>query len=440
MMMNDSSHDLFIFNLARHQSSTTNHLPSLSQPPSIWNARMDPFQNFPVPILESILELLPNLTTLYSLHNASPTVASILHENGVAARLIEIIISQSPPLIQSLIRVIALLRWNESSTAGSANLLPSSFAVFTKPYNQQKPVDRSISPDYGDACLPKSIPPTILCHILGLSTYVHQLTHACLHEMIARCMALNPMHLKDPKFMYRRRQTFERRQARPPGQPYQPVDCGPPSWAEEQRVARAIWRLVFYFMLRTAIVDRGLLGWKKDDVERLRNLRVKEFWDELLIGGEHEELKTVLDWIYPDCSATGKESPPWVDPASHLCSARAYCCPDSTPTTEEDWKVAQKNFAEFYSKGFAFGKQAIARLHSSPLKHVDFSVFRPYGFAIWDLKRMVALGFLEDYSRDDTTRNPHLSESNLLSTWESILTRAQLEEVEKKQKEQWFVS
>jgi len=205
-------------------------------------------------------------------------------------------------------------------------------------------------------------------------------------------------------------------------------------------VARAIWRLVFYFMLRTAIVDRGLLGWKKDDVERLRDLGVEEFWDGLLIGGEHEEWKTVLDWIYSDCSVAGKESPPWVNRASHLRSARVYCCSDSTPTTEEDWKVAQKNFAEFYSKGFAFGKQAIARLHSSPLKHVDFSGFRPYGFAIWDLKRMVALGFLEDYSRDDTARNPHLSESNLLFTWESILNRAQLEEVEKKQKEQWFVS
>jgi hypothetical protein len=52
---------------------------------------------------------------------------------------------------------------------------------------------------------------------------------------------------------------------------------------------------------------------------------------------------------------------------------------------------------------------------------------------------MVALGFLESFSRDDVAQNPLLSESNLFFTWENILTKDQLEEVERKQREQWLV-
>jgi hypothetical protein len=76
---------------------------------------MDPFQTLPCPILEMIVKLLPDLPSLHSLHNASPAVASLLHEDGVAPVIIEAIISQSgrgqglPPKTQALIRTVALL-------------------------------------------------------------------------------------------------------------------------------------------------------------------------------------------------------------------------------------------------------------------------------------------------------------------------------------------
>lgn len=205
--------------------------------------------------------------------------------------------------------------------------------------------------------------------------------------------------------------------------------CGPPSWTEKQRVGRLIWRIIFYFELRKAVVNQGLLGWKKEDVERFRNLSAEEFWDELVIGGEKEE-------------TAGNQLPPWVIPRPYLRGQQVYCCLDYPPTTEADWKIAQKNLALFYYPGFAFGKQSIANLDSSPLKRVDFAVFRPYGFAIWNLKKMTALGFLGEfyYTRDNSAQNPSLSGSNLFFTWESILTRTQLEEVERKQKEQWYIS
>lgn len=404
---------------------------------------MDPFQTLPVPIMEYILKLLPDLPSLHSLHNASPTVASLLHEDGVAPVIIEAIISQSPPQIQFLIRTIALLQWcpgSGSTNAANDNPLPSSWDAFTSPYNQFDRGGRPIPTGYGDIHLPKSIPPSILCHILGLSTRVRQLTHACLHDMIARCMALEPMHLKTPRFQYRRVAKFEHRQRRPPGLPYQPVDSGTPSWAEEQRVARAVWRLVLFFELRDAVVVRGLLDWGEEDARRLRGLGAEEFWDGLLIGGERMELETAVKWMFPASTAPGNERLPlWRDSSSVSWGKWICCCPESRPATEEEWKDAEKCFNRFYSPGYAFGKQAIARLHSSPLRHVDFAVFRPYGFAIWDLKRMMALGFLESFSRDDVAQNPLLSESNLFFTWESILTKDQSEEVERKQREQWLV-
>ena len=108
--------------------------------------------------------------------------------------------------------------------------------------------------------------------------------------------------------------------------------------------------------------------------------------------------------------------PLWRDSPSVSREKWIYCCPESMPATEEEWQDAEKCFSRFYSPGCAFGRQAISRLHSSPLRHVDFAVFRPYGFTIWDLKRMVALGFLESFSRDDVAQNPLLSESNLFFT------------------------
>jgi hypothetical protein len=203
-------------------------------------------------------------------------------------------------------------------------------------------------------------------------------------------------------------------------------------------VARAVWRLVLFFELRDAVVVQGLWDWGDEDVQRLRGLGAEEFWDGLLVGGERIELKTVVEWMFPASTALANERlPPWRDSSLVLRGKWIYCCPESWPATEEEWKEAKKCFSRFYSPSCAFGTQALARLHSSPLRHVDFAVFRPYGFAIWDLKRMMALGFLEFFNRDDVAQNPLLSESNLFFTWESILTKDQLEEVERKQREQW---
>ena len=101
---------------------------------------MDPFQHLPVHILELVLGFLPDLSTLYHLHNASPAVASVLHIDGVAPFVIEAILVQSelPRETQALIRTAALLRWSASTgliNTASENPLPSSLAEFKKSYS-----------------------------------------------------------------------------------------------------------------------------------------------------------------------------------------------------------------------------------------------------------------------------------------------------------------
>lgn len=421
---------------------------------------MDPFQTLPCPILEMILKLLSDLPSLHSLHNASPAVASLLHEDGVTPVIIEAIISSSgrgqglPPQTRALFRTVILLQWRPGVATGCAdvhaatdNPLPSSWDAFTSPFNQCGRGGRIIPAGYGDARLPTSIPQPILCHVLALATRVRRLTHACLHALIARCMALEPAHPENPSFRYRRKATFSQRQRRPPGRPYRPVDVGAPSWVEEQSVARTVWRLVLFFELRHAA---GALGWGAEDVRRLQGLRAEEFWEGLLLRrGELAELKTVAECVFPAGTApVGAEGgdeglPRQMVSSSVLGEEWLYCCKESKLETEEEWSNAERRLDQFFrgysesSPGYFFGTTALANLQSSPLRHVDFAVFRQYGFAIWDLKRMVALGFLESPGREDVAQNPLLSESNLFFTWESILTKDQLEEVEGMQREHW---
>ncbi|KAK8005989.1 hypothetical protein PG991_012286 [Apiospora marii] len=55
------------------------------------------------------------------------------------------------------------------------------------------------------------------------------------------------------------------------GIPIKPRDPGPPSWVEEQRAARAFWRLQLLYDLRRAARANLLNTWPADDVDTLRS-------------------------------------------------------------------------------------------------------------------------------------------------------------------------
>jgi hypothetical protein len=77
---------------------------------------MDLFQTFPAPITEYTLTFLADLHTLHSLHNASPTMFSLLHEEGVLPPVIETILMHNyAKQIQFLLRTLTLLHWRRKA-------------------------------------------------------------------------------------------------------------------------------------------------------------------------------------------------------------------------------------------------------------------------------------------------------------------------------------
>lgn len=400
---------------------------------------MDPFQALPVPILESILGFLPDLSALFYIYNASPTVASVLRLEGVAPLVIEIIMVRSsmPRETHVLIRTVALLRWG--SSFGFENTvceypLPSSLAAFQRSYEQNV----SSSPKkYGEKHLPRSTPPFILCRLLALYTHVHCPTHYYLHDLIAHCLTLKPERVAHPRLRYKLRGTLEKMQKRPEGLPVQPVNIGAPSWIEEQRVLRAMWRMVLFFELRYAISINGC-GWAEEDIQLLQGMNLENFWEKFLSVGGKEEMMSVAEWVFsadaalvvPVAKGRYGPLPPWMISPSPLSKMSIHCCKLSRPVTGEEWSQEDWDLCGESRSSRLFG--LVQRHWPSPLRYVDLSVFRPYAFAIWDEDRLEALGFWV-LNRSGT------SESDVLFRWLNILLKEQLEEVQKTQRINWEI-
>jgi hypothetical protein len=398
---------------------------------------MDPFQTLPFEVMESILKLITDLPTLHSLHNASPHVAYLLHEGVNLSVFFETILAHSPQQIRSLIRTIVHLHTYPINS--NNNPLPKDYDTFTNPFDHRFHRGQIIPRGYGDIVLPKATPPSVLCRILGLSRRVHQLTHACLHSMISRCNALQPQRLADPRFIFDRSSSVDflmKKLQRAEGEPIQPVDCGPPCWIEEQRVARAVWRLVLFHELQDAVVTRRLLRWSIADVKRLQSLEADEFWASFLyLDVDGHELKTVLEWIIDNVSNGSLR--PWGDTSTLESENSDHCCPHVTPPMAEAERHKQTQALRCSAPGIYLGSIVAPSRLSSPLRFVDFAIFRPNGFAIWELERMAALGFLGYERNDPKYSKPGLSESNLFYTWRSILTEQQKKELEMTQREKW---
>ena len=93
-----------------------------------------------------------------------------------------------------------------------------------------------------------------------------------MHEMLHKCHTMNVSHMANPDTEYS--------SPNPHMQRYQPQDSGPPTWAEEQRVYRALWRLQLFFDLQQAAAldlqqstsAMSNLNWPQRDLQSLLNL------------------------------------------------------------------------------------------------------------------------------------------------------------------------
>ena len=134
------------------------------------------------PVLATIFVHLEDLASVYSLYRSSPTVFSSLREDGTARRVIEAIMDERVTRrTQIPSRKFALLRWNTWPAIDTDDFILTY-----------------IKDDTTDNRIPQGIPVSVLCDVLAASAISRYLTHAGMHEMIARCTRLELLHLKAP--------------------------------------------------------------------------------------------------------------------------------------------------------------------------------------------------------------------------------------------------
>ncbi|KAK1772111.1 hypothetical protein QBC33DRAFT_520324 [Phialemonium atrogriseum] len=404
---------------------------------------MDPFATLPNEILLFVVQQVPDLGSLHNLRSASPAVASLIREDGNAARITEAVLSATlPDKTQEVVRTLAFVLWGPHS--GGPPL--ASWSAFRHLYHIL-PIGHAAPPVSEQ--LPREMPSSVLCRVLALSTNVHRVAHGCLHTLMNRFLSLRPRRPAHPRFNYRRSNFWksldrETRQPKPYEPPPQPPSepakpsarlageaAAPLAWVEEQSALNAAWRLALISALHKS-VDSRQCAWPSEDVEKLKNLSPVEFWD-LLIGSTSE---AEMEWVRAMSDYIGSEVS-----SSHLLSkqmgAARNCCMAIQAAPDGDWIHDKDQFGQV-SAGYSFFREA-RTLPYSPLRGADFGVFRQYGFGLWSTKRMMGMALLPDpqMTEERFGGNWQNEEHSLFYSWYSILTAQELVDLEDTQRTHW---
>lgn len=404
---------------------------------------MDPFAELPTEILVAVAQKIPDLGSLHNFRSASPAVASLIHGDGYAARITESILSTYLPReTREVVRTLAFVLWAPCSE----NPPPDSWSAFSGLYHIL-PIGHA-APPVSEA-LPRNMPSLVLCHVLALSKHVHRIAHGCLHTLMGRLLSLRPRRPTHPRFNYRRSsfwRSFDRDTRRPkpyeppPRPPSEPAEpnallagkaTAPFSWIEEQAALNGAWRLALVSVLH-GYVDSPQCTWPIEDEVKLKNLSPIEFWD-LLIGSTSE---AVMEYVRAVSGYIGSKAG-----SSHLLSNQAgttWNCCMAIQSAPDDGRVHDKSRFGQVSAGFSFFRDARSMPYS-PLREVDFGVFRQYGFGFWAAQRMMALGLLPDPQmlQERFAGNWQNQEHSIFFAWHSILTAQELADLEDTQRARW---
>lgn len=242
-------------------------------------------------------------------------------------------------------------------------------------------------------------PSAVLCRLLRLIVRLRCLIHAYFHSRIARCLRLQVEHLPR-KARYHSTCSGVDRSRRPQGIPYTPVDIGPPTWVEKQRLLGSFLCIVVFYELRKAHIECPLVTEDNETTCALLDNNVEGFWGKVLwksnIEGQEEQIATLLHWLHRQ--AGGRENVyPWLI-SSKVSTDYSNCCQSYTTVID-----SQMDGLEIMDNSLNTGRSSrnmmclsLSNRHPrSPLKGLDSSVFRPYGLVFWDGVRMDGLGFPE---------------------------------------------
>lgn len=368
---------------------------------------MDPFQLLPVDILEMIICLLPDLATLHDLYTASTSVFSLCHDEGNLLPFVETIMQKSTAQVRELMSWCMVVRINRSHYASFSNF---------------KDAFREIGPQPG--LRSQSLTTDHLCSLLAMSKNVRALASTYIQDANQFCLSLRPLRLKSKRYNYRARLRDDQPYKpckRFEGEPFQPQDAGAASWYEVQRVYCALWRLVLYSTVRQSALEQDL-----DDVASN-----ERFWNHLISKFLIEQTCTVTERLFPASTD--------ISLLDITVRARA-CVAADQKTSRLSCTLPQEDVNETLDHP-AWAYTEINNIYSilakSPLRFVKVEVFRPFGFYIWDQRRMNYLGFGSwTESVHDTPPPPCNNSDEMFRIW-SLLSEEQITEVEHVQKFYW---
>ena len=382
----------------------------------------DPFCRLPWFVLQRILSNLPSLPALHSLCKASPDIAGFLYQNNdLFARIVDAIIDNPvrerglAPHVQDIIRLIILV-WTPMQEIDTD-------IVGILHYVQERRLEcpsnlKTISP---------STPSAILYRLLRLIPRLRCLIHAYFHSTIKRCLQLQLEHLPPKTLFYSTRPVLDLSRRPQRGIPYTPVDIGPPTWVEEQRLLSSFLCIVLFYELRKKRIECSLAIEDGETVSALLDNNVEMFWRKVLwersAEGQEEQIATLLHWL--DQQADGRENI-----YSWLLSAKAsedydHCCQCYITVITAQMDISDIMDNDLNDRRSSRGMRCLWSCKydpRSPLKGLSLSVFRPYGLVFWDGARMDALGFPN-----------RLISHRIWFAWSSIFTEEDWEELLRRQ-------
>ena len=347
----------------------------------------DPFSTLPAPLPLIILKAIEDLSTLNYLLQSSPA-ANVIFERYYS-EITEAVLCNFVPQLQQLLRTVVIIRSDRSNISDELDS-PEALDKFV--------ATRALNNDAG--AQPLSTATVSLLAVRSLTSYashVQEVSVSFFEELLDRVNGIKPSYLLDQLQDLR-----DYRGRLPKGRPYEPLKCCHPSWVEEQRVYRALWRLQLYFDL--VRITRPSPGVTSQVWDLLKNEGPYRVWGKLKHFWELDEMDSVYRFLSDCLDATTMPSthPPHlsklpVTESKFVTSPKNIPCDDYVASkwgqTKNNLNCRSPAVNAFSSIRRSFDT-ALYNSGFEPFQRFDFEQFRRLGFEIWDREKMARLGLI----------------------------------------------
>ena len=364
----------------------------------------DPFSILPLPLPIFILNGLEDLGTLHYLLQASPAANIVFAQHY--CEITEAILSNFVPELRQLLRVVVSIR----SQPGRVRALCGSvqaFDVFRATHIRGS--------DAGAAVLRKST--TTLAAVRSLAeaaSQVQRLSTSFFTSYLKRINSIRPYCSDRCKYWDPR---WDRGETEPELVRYRIPKCEEHSWVEEQRVLRALWRVVVYLdVLKLVRPDEGQKGELWDTLATEGPLRL---WLHLVGDGKHtragkllwdlQELECVEDFLF-ELSYPAMDSKCQTPQLQRLpmIEVGPYIPPKPLPSLTITKGLFSDPYGEIErsSRGYSYFCREYHHLYRFALDNLDFKPFQLLGLGVWDHERLEMLGLYPGSNSKVLAENP----------------------------------